>query len=250
MLWIGPSLGPVERACMRSVLRQSHELTLYCYKEPEGVPEGVTLSDAGEVVPEDGVVRHRNGSVALFANRFRYELQRLGRGLWIDCDTYLIAPIEDDSDYLFGEEESGLINNGVLRLPPDCPMLAPLLELFEEKKVPYWLPLLPRIAARWRLARTGRTGLASMPWGAAGPRAITALANRHGLARMARPPEVFYPVHWRDAAWIADPGIALEDMITPRTVSVHLWNERIRGFKDAPAPAGSFLARLHEEGRR
>ena len=32
------------------------------------------------------------------------------------------------------------------------------------------------------------------------------------------------------------------------SVAVHLWNECIRTFKDAPAPAGSFLHRLQQEG--
>src|SRR5690349_7920416 len=33
-LWIGESLGAVERACLRSVLRQGHSLALYCYDRP------------------------------------------------------------------------------------------------------------------------------------------------------------------------------------------------------------------------
>jgi hypothetical protein len=32
------------------------------------------------------------------------------------------------------------------------------------------------------------------------------------------------------------------------TVTVHLWNERIKHFKEKPAPKGSFLARLQQEG--
>lgn len=36
--------------------------------------------------------------------------------------------------------------------------------------------------------------------------------------------------------------------MTPNSLALHLWNELIRGFKDKPAPAGSFLARLHAEG--
>ena len=248
MLWIGPSLGPVERACMRSVLRHGHPLSLYCYAAPDGVPDGVELHDAAELIPESEVIRHKSGSFALFSNRFRYALQRASRGIWLDCDAYLLAPLDSASGYLFGEYESRRINNGVLRLPPDSPMLEPLLALFDEADVPPWLPQRARAAAWWRLARTGRTGLSEMPWGVAGPLAITAIARRYGVDRRALPPDALYPVPWQKAAWIRDPAVAVEQVIGSRTLSIHLWNERIKGFKNLPAPAGSFLARLHEEG--
>jgi hypothetical protein len=247
-LWIGDRLGPVERACLRSVLRQGHELSLYCYREPAGVPAGVELREAEEIVPESQVIRHHTGSVSLFSNRFRYELQRRGRGIWVDCDAYLLAPLDTERPYLYGEWAPGRIAAGILRLPPDSPVLSPLLAIFDEREVPPWLPWRARIAARRRLRRTGRTGLAQMPWGSAGPAALTALLHEHGLAGRALAPDVLYPVHWDRAAWIADPGLALEDMVSERTVSLHLFNECIKGFKHEPAPAGSFLARLQTEG--
>jgi hypothetical protein len=248
-LWIGPSLGPVERACLKSVMNQGHPLALYCYKEPAGVPEGVEVRDASTIIPEHRIIRHETGSLALFSNWFRYELQRRAAGTWLDCDIYLLAPLDGDSPCLFGEEAPGLINTGVLRLPPDCPMLPPLLALFEERSVPPWLPLRSRMAAHLRLWLHGRSGLASMPWGSAGPKALSFLARQHDLARFALPPDILSPVHWQDAHWITDPDRKLEDAITPRTVAVHLWNERIKHVKDHPARPGSFLARLQDEGR-
>jgi hypothetical protein len=247
-LWIGPRLGRVERACLRSALRQGHKVHLYCYRPPEGVPRGVELRDAAALFPESAIVRHHGGSPSLFSNRFRYEAQRRGLGTWIDCDLYLLRPIDLAAPVLFGEEAPGWINGGILRLPPDAPVLAPLLELFEERTVPFWLPPRARLAARLRRRLTGRTGLARMPWGTAGPKALTALLAAHGLAGAALPRDIFYPVRWQDAAWILAPGVALEEVVTERSVAVHLWNERIRAFKDRPAPAGSFLARLQAEG--
>jgi hypothetical protein len=249
-LWIGPELGAVERACLRSVLRQGHELALYAYGPVEGVPDGVELRDASGVLPEDRIIRHSGGSPALFANWFRYELQRRGLGTWIDCDIYLLSPLDGEAPYLFGEEEPGRINNGILRCPPDSPFLAPLVDLFEERSVPPWLPPRSRIAAWIRLLSSGRSGLSRMPWGSAGPSALSFLARRHGLDRWARPPEVFYPARWQDALWITDPAIHLDDVAGPATVAVHLWNERIKAVKDGPAAPGSFLARLQSEGAR
>lgn len=249
-LWIGPELGAVERACLKSVLRQGHALTLYSYGRPVGVPDGVDVGDASDILPEHNIIRHRSGSPSLFSNWFRYELQRRELGTWIDCDVYLLSPLDGDSSYLFGEEEAGRINTGILRLPPDSPLLPPLLGLFEERSVPPWLPMKSRMAAYFRLLSSGRSGLSQMPWGSAGPKALSFLARKHGLGRWARPPEAFCPMRWQDALWITDPAMDLDDVIAPETIAVHLWNERIKAVKNSPSAPGSFLARLQAEGRR
>lgn len=248
MLWIGSALGPVERACIRSVLRVGHEITLYSYGRLDGVPDGVDVEDAASILPEEAIIRHKEGSVALFANFFRYELQRLGKGFWLDTDQYLIAPIEIDTPYVFGFQDSRLINNGILRLPTDSPLLEDLLALFDQREIPFWLPALERWRAARRLRKHGRTGLEEMPWGSAGPHALTALAHKHGVAHWAVPSEILYPVHYRDALWILDPGRRPEDFLTPHSLGFHLWNKIIAPYKDERATEGSFLARLHAEG--
>jgi hypothetical protein len=248
-LWIGPALGALERACLRSILRQGHPLALYCYDEPAGIPDGVEVRDAAEILPAEQIVRHRTGSVSLFSNRFRYELLRREEGVWVDTDFYFLASLPNDRSYLFGCADDGMLGTGLLLLPPGSPLLPELLEPFEERSVPRWLRLRPRAAAWWRLRTTGRTQIAQMPWGSLGPQALTAAARRHGIEDYALPPEVLHPVHWPDAGWIRDPSVRLEDVTTPRTRAVHLYNEVVKSFKDRRAPAGSFLARLQEEGR-
>jgi len=247
-LWIGPRLGVIERACLCSMLRQGHRMRLWCYAPPQGVPEGVELADAAEIVPSSRIVAHQRGSHALFSNLFRYALLRRGLGLWVDCDVYLVKPLDGLGDTVFGLEDAGSINTGVLRVPADSPLLPPLIALFDERVVPPWLSRLARLAAWLRLTRTGRTGLARMPWGVAGPIGFTWLARREGLDRLALPANVFYPMPWQRAAWICDPAIRLEQVTAPETRAVHLWNELIKGFKESPAPPGSFLARLQAEG--
>jgi hypothetical protein len=247
MLWIGVSLGAVERACMRSVLQQGHPLNLYCYREIGGVPDGIEMHDAAEIIPESEIIRHWSGSVSLFSNRFRYELQRRGRGTWLDCDAYLLKPLDCTAPHLLAEYEPGKLTPGILRLPKDSPILPALLALFDEKTVPPWLPWRARASAMWRLRTTGRSNLSKMPWGSAGPLALTYYAREFGLLPLAVPAAVLHPVPWQEAERIRfEP---LEALVGPDAVSIHLWNERIKGFKEEPAAPGSFLARVQAEGR-
>jgi hypothetical protein len=248
-LWIGERMGPVERACLRSMLRHGHKVSLYCYAPVDGVPEGVELRAAAEILPAAAITRHHSGSVALFSNWFRYELLRREAGIWVDTDVYMLAPLAEAPPILFGWEDGTRIASGVLRLPPESPVLHELLGLFERQTLPFWLPWHERALARLRRLRTGRTGVELMPWGATGPRALTALARKYGIAEQAAPPSRFYPVHYADADWILDPERTLVEMVAPDSVALHLWNELIKGWKEAPAPAGSFLARLQLEGR-
>lgn len=247
-LWIGGRLGAVERACLGSFIRQGHSVTLYCYDDIGNVPDGVEVADAATIVPSELIIRHEGGSYALFSNRFRYQLQALGRGLWIDADLYCLAPIQFSGPYLFGWQGDGYINGAVLRLPSDSPVLPPLLEIFEERTVPPMLSPDDRAAALERLKRLGRIDLSRAPWGVAGPIALTYLLKEHGLEAFAQPESVFYPAHWTRAEWILDPSTDLMMVATEATVAVHLWNERIKHVKENPAPKGSFLARLQEEG--
>lgn len=214
------------------------------------MPEGIRVLDAAEVLPRSQVIRYRNGSVALFSNRFRYELLRRGAGTWVDGDVYLLKPLDGAGDYLVGEQAPGELGTAVLRMPPSSPILESLLEPFAEKRVPAWLTgPTARLTAHVRRLLTGRTGIAAMPWATTGPNALTALARPQLALIGPLPPAILYPVAWPNAEWIARQDIRLEDVVAPETVAIHLWNERIKHLKDRPAAPGSFLARLQHEGR-
>ena len=249
-LWIGPSLGDFERACLISALRHGHRVALYCYAPPAHVPQGVELRDAADILPESTVIRHReSGSPALFSNLFRYELQRRALGTWIDCDAYMLGPLDDSAPYLMGWQDGAVINSGVLRLPADSPILTPLINLFAQRDVPPWLPFKARAAARWRLLTRGRSGVEHMPWGTAGPHALTAAAKAHGLERHALPVDILYPVHWSRADWIYRPDLTLDSVVGPDAVSLHLWAKCLAPLRGRDPPLGSFAERLVAESR-
>jgi hypothetical protein len=156
-------------------MRQGHRLTLYCYREPIGIPDGVELQDASHVLPAASVVRHRRGSVAPFSDWFRYELLKRDLGTWIDTDMYLLRPLDEHAEHLFGEERPGVINNAVLRVPADSPVLDELLAPFAGA-MPAWLAPRHRLISQLRKWLAGSVDIGAMPWGTTGPAALTAAA--------------------------------------------------------------------------
>ena len=80
-----------------------------------------------------------------------------------------------------------------------------------------------------------------------GPYALTHYVRSSGLIHLTQPVDVFYPVHWRDASIIFDPGIRVENRFTARTRAVHLWNARLSRFKKSAPPPGSYIGRLCEQ---
>ena len=249
-MWIGERLGPIERACLKSMLRQGHSVALYCYgRAPAGVPKGVEVLDASPILPLSKIPASWSKRSDLYSDWFRYEIQKRELGTWLDLDVYLVAPLDLGQASLFGEYERGKVNGAVLRLPPDSPLLAPLLDQFRGNGVPKSLSMVRRLEVRARHLWNRKTDLAHTPWGTTGPYALTAFSRRLGMMGQALPKDVFYPVEWRKAHWICDPAIKVEDVTTDRTVAIHLWNEVIRKVKAEPAAEGSFLAQLQKEGR-
>jgi hypothetical protein len=246
-LWIGDKLGPVERACIRSIARH-HRMVLYCYNDLGGVPDEVELRDASEILPFETVTAPWCARADLYSDWFRYELLRRGLGTWVDTDIYLLSPLDLDSPYLFGIESPKYLNNAVFRTPPDSPLLPRLLEPFIKRTTPKWMPWHKYAPRRLRELLTGKVDLTGIPWGTTSPIALSKLARELGLAQLAQPQERFYPVPWQEARWILDPKIELKDVIEEGTVAIHLWNYCISSFKNKPAPHGSFLERLQQEG--
>ncbi len=245
-LWIGERLGLVERLSLVSFIANGHPVALYSYGPIAGVPEGVELRDAETILPKAQAManRYANGSFALFSNMFRMELQRRSLGLWIDADVVCWRPVTIDGPFVAGRESDRFLNGAVLKLAPDSPVLADWLATAASGRVPPWIPFhrAPRAHLRQWLGQPVLPP--QLPHGTFGPKSITALADRHGLTAAAQPEDVFYPVHPRMAHRLWDPDYKLADVVTERTLTVHLWNEKLSELKMIAPPEGSIMAEL------
>lgn len=246
--WVGPKLGKMSVACLRSFLRHGHRVVLYVYDEPEDVPAGVRLEDASKFLPRESVRNYRkSGSYAFAANQFRYEALSAGIGLYVDCDCYCIRPVEVD-DYIMGWESHSHICNAVLKLPPGSDLLRKMRSIFLQRAfIPPWLPKRVKRRYRFRAAIGRPVALSEMEWGTTGPLALTHFARQYDVADRASAPDFFYSLSPGHTKLLFEPGLTIDDLTTPRTRIVHLWNEYLRHIK-TPPPHGSPLAQILREG--
>jgi hypothetical protein len=228
-VWVGQKLGPIHAACLASFARHGHHVKLYCYDVPQDLPAGVEPVDAATVMPASKIIRYRaGGSLALFSNLFRYELLAVDPGLYVDCDVYCLKPI-DDEDYIFGWERDDVINNAVLKLPPDSPALAGLREIGRTRVlIPEWVGPNRRTYYKMRAMVGMPVSISDMPWGTTGPLAVTWHIQQHGLDRLASPIDDFYPVHFDQTPNLFDPGLTIPDITTSRTRLIHLYHNRLQ----------------------
>jgi hypothetical protein len=243
-LWVGSPPGPLEAACLQSFVAAGHRVDLHAYDPPTGLPSSIRIVDANETVPREHLIRHqRTGSFSLFSNRFRYELMRAGRGLWIDCDLLCLKPIPD-APYIFGREDSRAIDGAVLKLPGDDPILSDLMAPFTESGwIPPWASGWRRL--RYRIGYMTRRGfgVSHMAWGTAGPKALTYHLRRRGLEQFALPRRVFYPVGPQETQLLLGmEAEAVRRRIGPETLCIHLWNKQLA--TGGPAVPGSLVARI------
>jgi hypothetical protein len=239
-VWVGHELGPIHAACLRSFVRNGHKTVLYVYQTPNDVPKGVKLADARTLMPESSIIRDsKYDSVTLFADLFRYEILRAELGLYVDCDVYCLRPIQN-ADFIFGWESSKHINNAVLKLPPDCPVLSKLCKIKETG----WT--LSKKDRRWWVQRLFRRPLtlAEMPLTTTGPRALTKYARCHGLDRLAAPLDVFYPVSATHVGLLLDRDLTLDDLTTSRSLTVHLYNSWLHQCDLSNIPSSSPLGAI------
>lgn len=113
MLWVGNQLSPIEQLCMKSFLYHGHQVDLYAYTDIKGVPSGVNMCDANEIVESEKVFKHM-GSYAAFADLFRWALLRSRGGYYCDTDVLCLKPFEFSESIVIGTEDTDFLTTSVL----------------------------------------------------------------------------------------------------------------------------------------
>ena len=268
-LWIGGRLSALERLALASHVRVGHACRLWVYEPVDNVPPGIAVDDAGAILPRDRIFTYRHGpgkgSVAAFANLFRYKLLcRLG-GWWCDTDVVCLKPFDFPGDCVFASERTpqGVQERTCSETRERLRWSSRFSVPSRDEQSPGTLKreLQPRARSctpegvqvnncvikappespvlRYCLKAAERRDPASLNWGDTGPRLLTEAVRRFGLDAAVAPPETFCPVHFFDAAAVLDRPADLRSPPLRHAHAVHLWHElwRRHGWdKDATYP--------------
>jgi hypothetical protein len=210
-------MGPLEIACLKSFIDHGHEILVFSY-DHETTPAFCRREDASAILPREQLFVYESGfgagSVAAFANMFRYALLYKHGGIWIDTDMFCLSAEWPEENLLAGWQHDNLINCAVLKLDPGHAISE---------------------AAYSQCAALKNDVL----WGQTGPKLLTQLFEQHGLSSEALPPSAFYPVRWEHWIDTLDPAkSAAVRELTKESFAIHLWNELFRhgGVQKAVAP--------------
>ncbi len=227
-LWVRGALPPMQLLSIRSFLANGHPYDLYSYDEVINLPAGARLLPATDILPEEEIFAMRGeggfkGSVAPFADLFRYKLLHERGGWWVDLDFVCLRPFDFASPWVFASERNPDGSRkkaiSVIKAPPGNDVMA---ECYERGR-----------------AHANRDKV----WGAVGADLLHPAIARRGLAHFTQAPEVFCPIHWWQAESLFQPGEI------PDAHAVHLWNSMWRqaGWPQDPARSpGTLYHRLHE----
>jgi hypothetical protein len=229
MLWVGGHLSTLERMAITSHVHVGHAVRLWCYEDVGGVPAGVAVQDAGQILPRDEVFVYRvgegAGSVSAFSNLFRYKLLAETDGWWCDTDVVALRPFEFPGPYVVASERT----RAGAAVPTTCVMK------------------LPRAVAAACYGAALGFDRATLRWGVIGPGLLGQVVGSGSpvdIRGHVQPPDAFCPVDWFDAE--RTPAVLSRPDLS-RSYAVHLWHEmwRRQGIdKDGTFPKWSLYERL------
>jgi len=164
-LWIGGALSTMERLALASHVRVGHACRLWTYEPPDNVPQGVVLEDAQQILPRDRIFTYQHGpgkgSVAAFANLFRYKLLYERGGWWADTDVVCLRPFDFKAEHVFASERTpaaSQVTNAVIKAPAGSCAMEYCLRSAERRDPATCRPPLParRLRRRARDVLPGR----------------------------------------------------------------------------------------------
>lgn len=227
-LWIGGKLSWLEQLCLKSFVDQGQKITLFHYDDIPNVPAGVVCRDGREIIDTDDFIKYeKKNSYALFADLFRLHMVwKNPRMIWVDTDVYCHRPLDYDDDYVFGYElpDSARVNNAVLGLPSDSPILQSMLEFTEDRySVAPFLSRKDQKAFSDLRAAGKPVHVSQQPWGVWGPMMLTHYVRTFGLTDRVQPQQAFYPASFRERVVFNRAAHLVESAVTPETTGLHVW---------------------------
>ena len=118
-----------EYVCINSFLDKSHKYNVYSYEKLEGLPKGVKLKDATEIVSKEEYLLYKEklpNRWDLFSDKFRYILLYEKGGWWVDTDIICLKKeidVKSEDTFMCFYDNKQNINNACLKFPKGDPVM-------------------------------------------------------------------------------------------------------------------------------
>ena len=202
-LWLGEPLSTLERLCMKSFMANGHEFHLYAYEELQGIPKGVVVKDANEIVPKERIKEFR--WFAGFSDFFRYSLLAKKGGWYVDMDVICLRPFDFPSEYVFASSGCMDYKNDYVPLPLEDRYVYKPGHFVGDAflKAPANSELM--LYCCRAIEEDPRKGMENIPYDELGPRLFKKAVLKFGLERHIQVPIVFDPVSHDQIHRVIDP---------------------------------------------
>ena len=178
----------MERLCVKSFIYWGHTFELFCYEKPKGVPDGVVLRDAAEILPREQMDTFR--CAAQFSDHFRVALLLKKGGWHSDLDNCLLAPLDHKSEYVFYRDyDESTISLALSKAPAGAPFLRHCYDYVQAMS----------LEERARLS-----------WQEIGTELVLGAIEYFKLTGHAQPGRAFDPVQWERIRSIVGPTVKFD----------------------------------------
>lgn len=230
-LWIGETLTYIEKLSMASFLGEGHRYQLFTYGQVEGVPDGVILRDAAEILPLTKPVQdHTYEEVELLADRFKYRLLQAEDTIWADVDMLCLRPWDFAPGPVVSWQRDGKqIAGAVLRLPRGSAALQKLSFAADDPApLPEWLK--PGDMAEAQEARDKGEPIpaAQLKRGTFGVHGLTYFLKNGQEVGTILPAKSFFSCEFKDRNALFDAEDVISPRLTDQSYGVHMWGRRLR----------------------
>jgi len=218
-LWIGDELSVLEKLSLTSFLKNGHICHLYVYNEIKGVPEGVLLKDASQIIQPNKIFKYCNyDSYAGFSDRFRYKLLLEKGGWWVDSDVICLNPFIFDQEYVFAcEMFRDTYRNAEISKVATCVIKTPagskIMDYCYNKSI--------------------QKALNEIYWGEVGPDLLTKAVSKFGMQQFVTNYKIFCPIPWTHFLALVSDNFDGEstNKVLSNSFAIHFWNELWRRYK-------------------
>lgn len=233
--WQG-KISLFEYHCINSFIKQGFQVKVWTFDNLE-LPPGCSQLNAEHILSKDRLLsitmNKQKGSLAGFADLFRYHLLSKEEGWWFDADCVCLKSVDEfdnlsNTMFVAGWEDRDQINNAVLFMNQN---------------------LAQQIVNEAELICQNKDNI--LTWGEIGPKMITRLVKEYNLESYSLSERYFYPIHYKNALLALDPTFfsALEISCKDSYV-YHTWNEILNKHninKNIMPITGSFLHKIFNQ---